>query len=63
MASVDAQTQESMHSKLAVLPWVAFISSVLVKRASKLAFSAKKRAMTSPEVLRQIGAAFEDMFE
>ena len=63
MCSVDSQTQESSGSNVEALPWAAFTSSVLVKRASNLAFAEKKRAMTSLEVLRQLGQAFEEMME
>ena len=46
---------------LSSLPYAAILASVVTRRASKLAFEEKKRAMTSPDVIVKLGAAFESV--
>jgi NAD(P)H-hydrate repair Nnr-like enzyme with NAD(P)H-hydrate dehydratase domain len=40
--------------------WAAALASTVTRRASSRAFRLQQRAMTSPDVLQQIGPAFQD---
>ena len=39
--------------------WASLLAATITKRASQLAFSRKKRSMTSPDVIECIGEAFD----
>jgi NAD(P)H-hydrate repair Nnr-like enzyme with NAD(P)H-hydrate dehydratase domain len=45
------------------VPWAAFLGSVVMKTASRMAYNDKGRAMTSPDVLSYIGRAFASLHE
>ena len=57
--SCEKFTEE--EASMSPLPYAAILASVVARRASKLAFQEKKRAMTSPDVIIKIGSAFESV--
>jgi ribosomal protein L9 len=57
--SSEGLNEAEKHLRRAQI-WGAVLASVVTKAASARAFAINRRSMTSPDVIKELGRAFED---